>query len=60
MPSHTTDWFPGRVRDEYREGWDRVFVAKTAGKEQGDSALEFFKHGDCCGGNCDCSNRKQE
>lgn len=58
--SHTTDWFPGRVTREYQQGWERIFGGKLSDKEQVDAALKYFKQDACCGGNCDCSNRKRE
>lgn len=34
--SHTTDWFPGRVTEEYRQGYERIFGSEH-GKEQEES-----------------------
>lgn len=59
MGSHTTDWRPGRVSNDFRLGWERIFGGKKEDKEQVDAALKFFKQ-DCCAGECNCSNRKKE
>jgi hypothetical protein len=57
MASHTSDWHPGRVSSDFREGWDRIFGGKTDDDEQVKEALKYFKQ-DCCAGSCDCSMRK--
>jgi hypothetical protein len=57
--SHTTDWHPGRVTPDYRQGWDRIFGDEQDDDKQVKAALKFFKQ-DCCASGCDCSNRKPE
>jgi len=58
--SHTTDWHPGRVSSDYRQGWDRIFGDEEDDDTQVSAALKHFKQDGCCSGSCDCSNRNPD
>jgi hypothetical protein len=58
--SHVTDWKPGKVSNEYRENWDRIFGGKCDDNAKMEAALKHFQQGGCCTGSCDCSMRTKE
>lgn len=59
MGSHSTDWHPGRVSNEFREGWDRIFGDAKDDDAQVKAALKHFGQ-DCCASGCNCSMKKPE